>query len=148
MTILDDLFGSFVDDVHLEAERSGEPVNERHLASIRRARALTLQQSGRNGSSSLWPIPQSICVGLLRQSHSPPTFTSDFGCFEAEVAIQPLRARDEKSPPRRKSLKTTKRRNWSAVAVLISVVICFTGSLRLTIDLDFTAVSSLRRLGR
>ena len=44
MTILDDLFGSFVDDVHLEAERSGEPVNERHLASIRRARALTLQQ--------------------------------------------------------------------------------------------------------
>ena len=63
MTIFDDLFGSFVDDVHLEAERSGEPVNERHLASIRRARALTLQQVEETA------VPTSLAPGTKFRVH-------------------------------------------------------------------------------
>ena len=38
------LFRQFRDDVHLEAERTGEPVNERHLASIQKTHSIVLQQ--------------------------------------------------------------------------------------------------------
>ena len=68
MTILDDLFGSFVDDVHLEAERSGEPVNERHLASIRRARALTQQ------------VEETVQVLTSPPAADPPQTTPPAAC--------------------------------------------------------------------
>lgn len=49
-----------------------------------------------------------------------------------------------------KPLSKKRRSSLATVAVLISVVLGFTGGLRLTVDLDLdlTAVSGLRRLGR
>ena len=46
---------AMIRDVYLNAERSGEPINERHLASIRKHRAIELLLQEEEGGAYSYP---------------------------------------------------------------------------------------------